>query len=285
MNLYSTAIARARADRRPLPAFNVVDLGMVKGVVSTASRLGVPVIVQASARTAAAYGPSVVRDMIRSAAASAGVDVFVHLDHCHDEALLDGAIRAGFDGIMVDGSHLSYADNVEFTRKWVATAHSAGILVEGELGAIQGIEEGVGAAGTRGEYTAHEVIEFAVETGVDLVGTDVGTAHGLYQAPPEIRYDLISGIVEGSPAGFVVHGGSGLDRAALGRLSACGVAKVNFSTDLKVAWNTALRGLLMECDAVVEPLAAVTAVESAVATVCEEKIAALHGPAGGGHPA
>ena len=76
----------------------------------------------------------------------------LHLDHIPviDEdgkrvdflSIIRRAIELGFDSVMVDGSRLSLADNIEATRSVVELAHAHGIPVEAELGAVIGHENG-----------------------------------------------------------------------------------------------------------------------------------------------
>lgn len=269
VSVFKQAIASGR-----LAAFNVVDLAMAQGAIRAAAASGVCAIIQFSTRTVRHFGASTLSNAVKSMAARWRTQVFVHLDHCADEEVLWDAINGGFDGIMADGSHLDLEDNVRFTRTWVQRAHAAGVVAEGEFGAIGGVEEDVAGGPDGVRVEADAVIDFAIRTGVDLIGTNIGTAHGVYSAPPAIDFDLIERVVPGLPAGLVVHGGSGLSAETLRRLSRLGVAKVNFSTDLKLAWAAGMRTIL-DREANPEPLACARAAEEAVLDVCRAKIEAL----------
>lgn len=257
-----------------LPAFNVVDLAMVRGVASAAAAAGRPVIIQLSSRTVRHYGAAPIAAAVRAAAAAHGARIHLHLDHCSSEVVLEEVIRAEFDGIMVDGSHMDYEANVAFTREWAHQAHESGMFAEGELGAIGGEEEGVVAGLAERRVAIPQLREFVRRTSVDLVGTNIGTVHGPYSEPPSIDFEFVAEIVRSVGAGFVVHGGSGLGPDILGELQRVGVAKINFSTDLKHSWLSAYREALCgQSDS--EPLATVKLAESAVARTAAEKLDAL----------
>jgi tagatose 1,6-diphosphate aldolase GatY/KbaY len=249
---------------------------MVQGAIRAAAAAGVHCIIQFSARTVRHYGARTLANAVRGLADRWNAPVYVHLDHCADEAILADAVGGGFDGIMVDGSHLEIEQNVLLTRRWVVRAHDAGLVVEAELGAIGGVEDDVVAGPEDSRLEAEQVLEFADRTGVDLVGTNIGTAHGLYDAPPSIDFPLVERMILGLSAGLVVHGGSGLSEETLNRFARLGVAKVNFSTDLKIAWAAAVRAALETGDAP-EPLACSRSAEDSVLEICTAKIRALCG--------
>jgi tagatose 1,6-diphosphate aldolase GatY/KbaY len=50
-------------------------------------------------------------------------------------------LDAGYSSVMIDGSHLSFQDNIELTRKAPALARSAGAWIESELGSVPGDED------------------------------------------------------------------------------------------------------------------------------------------------
>lgn len=266
---------------RPVPAFNVVDLAMARGAARAAAASGRPAILQLSARVVEYYGAETVVAVVRAAAAAFDASVFIHLDHCSDGDTIAAAIAAGFDGVMADGSHMEAEVNAEFTRKWAVRARESGVLVEGALGFGADEEDGVLIGRDAGRTSVEQLRSFAEFTGVNLLGTDIGTRHGLYETAPVIDLALVAEFVRAVPAGFVVHGGSGLDRTVLGDLARHGAAKVNFSTDLKYAWAAAARRAVGESTAP-DPLRAVREIERAISEVCSEKIRAL---STGGSPA
>lgn len=82
------------------------------------------------------------------------VPVSLHLDHGTDEGQLTSALSQGFHSLMVDGSALPLEANSALTRRVVAAAHAAGVLVEAELGRIAGEEDGVTVADLEARMTS-----------------------------------------------------------------------------------------------------------------------------------
>ncbi len=194
----------------------------------------------------------------------------MHLDHCSDDQILAAALDAGFDGVMADGSHLSFEQNVSWTREWAVRAHALGAAIEGELGSIKGVEEGHTGGDGSGTPTPETYMTFARETAVDLLGAEIGTAHGIYTQDPAIRFDLLEALADREAPGFVVHGGSGLPQPVVRRLIAHRVAKLNYSTDLKIAWAGGIKPSIVGAG-VPEPVTALRAARSAVAEMALER--------------
>jgi tagatose 1,6-diphosphate aldolase GatY/KbaY len=262
-------IGSSRRNGQPLLAFNIVDLPSALGVLDAARSAVRPVILQVSARTVRFYGTDVVAASLKSAVRAAGVCGFVHLDHCQDDDLIGASLEAGFDGVMVDGSHLPFEANVAWTRRWVEQARATDAVVEGEVTPIVGAEDGIMGADAAAPPEPQEYETFSVGTGVDFLGADIGTAHGLYAVAPTIHFDFLAAVVRPDLPGFVVHGASGLDEGRLRRLARLGVAKLNFSTDLKTAW---FRGITDSTPAgLAEPLKALEGARAAVAAMAKAK--------------
>jgi ketose-bisphosphate aldolase len=269
------AIQDARAEGSPLLAFNVVDLASLFGVMEAARDIRRPVIVQVSARTLEYYGAALLRRVVNETMTRSGAVCFLHLDHARDELIIQQAIEARLDGFMIDASYTPFEENVRITRRWVQRGHAAGMVVEGELGGIRGMEDGVSAGQALPALEPESCIRFHARTQVDLLGTDIGTAHGLYERPPVIDFNLVELLGARIPGRLVVHGGSGLDGTTLKRLVSHGVGKINFSTDLKVAWANAVQEGIK--GGVPEPLAGLQRARSAVAAVVRDKFGLIGG--------
>jgi len=145
--------------------------------------------------------------------------------------------------VMVDGSHLSLAENQDLTRRVTEVAHGCGVAVEGELGYVPG-EEGEDAERHPGEviYTApEEAAGFAAATGVDCLAVSVGTVHGRMRGEPQIDFARLAEIAEAVALPLVIHGGTGLSEDDYARLIASGVTKINYYTALADAAAQAMR--------------------------------------------
>jgi ketose-bisphosphate aldolase len=266
---FRSQISAARATRRPLLAFNAVDLASLAGILDAARRTGRPVIVQWSARTVALYTAHSISAAFRAVLQDRDVNAYLHLDHCADEGILAAALAAGFDGIMADGSHRSFEDNLAWTHGWAARAHDEGAVIEGELGAIHGAEDGFAGAERNAAPDAESYLTFARESGVDLLGADIGTAHGVYAREPIIDFGLLEALANREAPGFVVHGCSGLSESVLGKLVAARAVKLNYSTDLKAAWAGAVAAAVNGTPT--EPVAGLRSARDAIAAMAMER--------------
>jgi fructose-bisphosphate aldolase class II len=200
------------------------------------------------------------------------IPVALHLDHGDSFELCQSCIESGFSSVMIDGSHLSYDDNVALTRKVVEYAHAHDVTVEGELGVLAGIEDEVVAE--QSTYTKPEEVEdFVTKTGVDSLAISIGTSHGAYkfkvkpgEEPPPLRFDILEEVETRIP-GFpiVLHGASsvvpayvelinryggdlagavGVSEEQLRRAAGSAVCKINIDSDGRLAMTAKVREYL-----------------------------------------
>ena len=176
---------------------------------------------------------------VRALSAETGIGVFVNLDHItpdHIDDFIVPALKEGLcSSVMIDASALPFEENVAATRKVVELARPYGVLVEGELGKIKGVEDEI--ASDEAFYTdPEEAAEFVEGTGVDLLAVSVGTQHGVSKGRDLVlRVDLAREIdVRLRSAGFrvplVLHGASGLSGDQVRALVEAGIRKVNKDT-------------------------------------------------------
>lgn len=199
------------------------------------------------------------------------IPIVLHLDHGADFAICKSCIDNGFSSVMIDGSHLSYEENVKLTKKVVQYAHKYGVTVEGELGVLAGIEDDVSAENHH--YTRPEEVEdFVKRTGVDSLAISIGTSHGAYKfkpgTKPEIRLDILKKIEKKLP-GFpiVLHGSSsipqeyvamvnkyggqmpdaiGIPETQLRQAARSAVCKINIDSDGRIIMTGVIRKILTE---------------------------------------
>lgn len=216
-------------------AFNIFNYLSARAVIRAASALNCPVILQTSAATVRKFGPSELGTMLRQLAWNASVNVLIHLDHCQDIDLAKACIDSGaWDAVMYDGSHLPLQENIKNCQEVVKYAHHRGVHVEGELGRIAGVEDGlvVDSADASGA-TLEESVYFVKESGIDAFAPAIGTAHGVYKGVPKLNFDLVADLKKAIDVPIVIHGGTGLSEEAFCKLIRCGGSKVNVSTAIK----------------------------------------------------
>ncbi len=224
-------------------AFNTENMEMVQAVVAAAEELKAPVIIQTTPSTLKYAGPDVFYANVAAAAKKASVPVVMHLDHGDSFGLAMQAFRAGYTSIMIDGSHHVYDENVEITKSVVDVCHFGGVPVEAELGKVGGKEDDLD--GGNGGYTVpSEAADFVEKTGVDSLAVAIGTAHGVYKGIPKLDVDRLSEIRKLVDIPLVLHGTSGVPDDAVRECIKRGICKVNYATDLRIAFSGGVKEYL-----------------------------------------
>lgn len=214
--------------------FDLVSLDFLEAIMAAAEAKRAPVILSLAESHFEYYDFELAMEAAELAARRATVPVAIHLDHgaSHESAVR--AINAGCNGVMVDASQSTFADNVALTRKVVAMAHSCGVPVEGELGYVAGVE-GEDAEKHPGDviYTSvDEASTYVEQTQVDFLAISIGTVHGRMQGQPDLDIERLTHINAALNIPLVIHGGTGLSDAQFQALIANGVAKINYYTAL-----------------------------------------------------
>lgn len=218
-------------------AFSTYSIELTSGVLRAAEQLGTPVIIQAGSSAFRYAGRDALAAATVAAARQAAVRVGVHLDHCRDLQEIEFCIAAGYTSVMVDGSHLSFEQNVALTRSVIDRAHDAGVWVEAELGSIAGDEDASGRATAKPPLTdVDQAGEFVDRTGVDCLAVAIGNVHGYSARPAELDLGLLADIRAACAVPLVLHGASGVPDAQLLAAIELGVAKVNINTELRKAF-------------------------------------------------
>lgn len=226
------------SEQRGVAAFNVFGYEDAKAVTDAAEKLGRPVILMVNKPAAAHMGLAVIGGILLQLAKNAQVPVGVHLDHATEFKVINEAIELGFTSVMLDASQFPFDENVRRSKEVVSLAHSHGVSVEAEIGAV-GYS---GAIGYKARYTEpSEAGEFVVETKVDAVAVAVGTVHRMQQQGASIQFERLKSIYERTGTPLVIHGSSGIRDEELKELAACGVRKVNFGTVLRMAFGQEMR--------------------------------------------
>ena len=259
-------------------AFNVNNMEIVQGITEAAKAVNAPVILQVSKGARAYANHTYLVKMVEAAVQETGLPIALHLDHGPDFETCKACIDGGFSSVMIDGSHLSFEENIALTKKVVDYAHDRGVTVEGELGRLAGVEDEVQVSAEDSSYTRpEEVEEFATRTGCDSLAIAIGTSHGAYKftaeqctrnekgilVPPPLRFDILEEVSKRLP-GFpiVLHGASsvpqefvkiinenggkmpdavGIPEEQLREAAKSAVCKINIDSDLRLAMTACIR--------------------------------------------
>ena len=143
-------------------------------------------------------------------------------------------------------------ENIANTRKAVEFAAAHGIPVEGELGSIGGKEDSLVSNGNN-LTDPDDAVRFVKETGVYSLAVAIGTAHGVYKETPHLDVKRLKVIRSRVEEPLVLHGASGLTEEQIRACVAEGICKVNFATDLRIAYTKGVRSVLDADAAVRDP--------------------------------
>ena len=254
-------------------AFNVNNMEIIQGITEAAQLERSPVILQVSAG-ARKYAKHVyLTKLVEAAILDTELPIALHLDHGESFEVCKSCIDGGFSSVMIDGSKYSFEENIAMTKQVVDYAHARGVVVEGELGKLAGIEDAVNVSAEDAMFTnPAEVEEFVSRTGVDSLAIAIGTSHGAYKfkpgTKPRLRFDILEEVERRLP-GFpiVLHGSSsvpqefvkivneyggsmpdaiGIPEEMLRQAAKMAVCKINIESDLRLCMTAAVRKHLVE---------------------------------------
>lgn len=291
--------AKAYAGGYAIGAFNVNNMEIIQGITEAAKELNAPVILQVSAGARKYANHTYLTKLVEAAIKETDLPIALHLDHGDSFELCKACIDGGFSSVMIDGSHHSYEDNVELTRKVVEYAHKYNVTVEGELGRLAGIEDAVNVSDEDSCFTnPAEVQDFVERTGVDSLAIAIGTSHGAYKFKPgqnpQLRFDILQEVSERLP-GFpiVLHGASsvvpefveiinqyggqmpdaiGIPEEMLRKAATMAVCKINIDSDLRLAMTAAIRKYMAENPSHFDPRQYLSPARAAIKGMVAHKI-------------
>ncbi|MBQ9925696.1 MAG: ketose-bisphosphate aldolase, partial [Clostridia bacterium] len=261
-------------------AFNVNNMEIIQGITEAAAQEKSPVILQVSAGARKYAKHNYLVKLVEAAIAETDLPLALHLDHGENFEICKSCIDGGFSSVMIDGSKYSFEDNIALTKQVVDYAHARGVVVEGELGKLAGIEDDVNVAAEDAQFTdPAQVEEFVARTGVDSLAIAIGTSHGAYKfkpgQKPRLRFDILEDIqkrIDGFP--IVLHGASsvpqefvamvnqyggrmpdaiGIPEEMLRQAAQMAVCKINIDSDLRLAMTGSIRQYMAEHPADFDP--------------------------------
>ena len=278
-------------------AFNVNNMEIIQGIMEGATAENAPVILQVSAGARKYANHTYLMKLIEAAVETSGLPIAVHLDHGPDFETCKSCIDGGFTSVMVDGSHLSFEENIALTRRVVEYAHDRNITVEAELGRLAGVEDDIKVSHEDSSYTRPEdVEEFVTKTGCDSLAIAIGTSHGAFKfkGEPKLRFDILEDVSRRLP-GFpiVLHGASsvipeyvaminqyggkmdgaqGVPETMLRQAASMAVCKINIDSDLRLAFTGVIRKHFAEHPDHFDPRQYLSEARSALAGMVRHKI-------------
>ncbi|MCI8927009.1 MAG: class II fructose-1,6-bisphosphate aldolase [Lachnospiraceae bacterium] len=249
-------------------AFNVNNMEIVQAITEAADELKSPIILQCSSGARKYAKHAYLVHLVKAALEETNIPIALHLDHGGDFEICKQCIDGGFTSVMIDGSSLSYEDNIAVSKKVADYAHERGVVVEAELGTLAGVEDDVKVEHGSESYTQPDQVEdFVNRTGVDSLAIAIGTSHGAYKfkpgQKPQLRFDILEEVTRRLP-GFpiVLHGASsvlpkyvdiinanggklddaiGIPEDMLRQAAKSAVCKINIDSDLRLGLTAGIR--------------------------------------------
>lgn len=288
-------------------AFNVNNMEIVQGITEAAKEVNAPLILQVSSGARKYANHTYLMKLVEAAIIETNLPICLHLDHGDTFELCKSCIDGGFTSVMIDGSHHSFQENIELTKKVVEYAHPRGVVVEGELGRLAGIEDKVNVSAADASYTnPAEVEEFVTKTGVDSLAIAIGTSHGAYKfkpgTKPQLRFDILEEVEKRLPQfPIVLHGASsvipefvqminenggkmpdaiGVPEDMLRQAAKMAVCKINIDSDLRLAMTGSIRKYFAEHPDHFDPRQYLKPARAAITELVKNKLVNVLGCAG-----
>ena len=236
----------AQKNHYAVGAFNVENMEMVMAVLAAAEQQNSPVIMQTTPGTVKYAGFDFYFANVRTAAERTKIPVVMHLDHGNSFAMAMQAFRAGYTSIMIDGSKLPFEENIALTKSVVDVCHASNVPVEGELGKVGGKEDDLENDDDNPYTDPQEAKIFVERTGVDSLAIGIGTAHGVYKGIPNVNMEVLSAVRQVVDVPLVMHGTSGVPDEQVREAVSRGICKVNYATDLRIAFTDGVKKFMAE---------------------------------------
>ena len=246
----------AQKNRYAIGAFNVENMEMIQAVIAAAEAENAPVIMQTTPSTLRYADTSLYSAMAKAAAEKSSVPVAIHLDHGSSFELCEKATKDGYTSLMIDGSKLPLDENIALAKKVVEMAKTYPLCqtVEAELGKLGGKEDDVEVKDGEDACTdPDEAVQFVEESGIDSIAVAIGTAHGFYKGTPKLEFERLAEIRNKISAPLVLHGSSGIPDEDVQKSITLGICKVNFATELRVAYTDVVKKCIADDASVYDP--------------------------------
>jgi len=270
-------ILEAQRGGYAIGSFNTSDLEITKAIVSAATRLKAPVMIETSEKAIGYAGLEEIAGIVKSAAKNARIPVALHLDHGTNLDLINRCLEVGYTSIMFDGSKLSFEENQILTRQAVEMAHRKNVPCEGELGSIMkapkksAFRQVYPIAIDKGFTDPNLVSEFVRNTGIDFLAISFGSQHGIGDNE-ELDIDLLKEINSKTSIPLVLHGASGVPESDVKKAIKNGISKINIDTDIRHTFSKAIFEIPKKFPELSDPRDIMGKVMSEIQKVVEEKI-------------
>lgn len=243
----------AQRDGYAVGAFNAENMEMVMAIITAAEKMQSPVIIQTTPSTVEYGKLANFVGLVTAATKNSTVPVALHLDHGNSFELCMKALRLGYTSIMIDGSHGTFEENVRLTKAVYDSCAPTKVSVEAELGKVGGKEDNLDGGNDQPYTNPLEAKEFVERTKIDSLAIAIGTAHGVYKGVPKLDLNTLNEIRKVIDIPLVLHGTSGVDDDVVRECIKRGICKVNYATDLRIAFTKGVKEVLSAHPETIDP--------------------------------
>lgn len=272
----NSMLTKARNEKYAVPQFNINNLEWAKYILEECECLKTPVILGVS-EGASKYmgGYNVVSKMVEALIKDLNISIPVclHLDHGSSLEVCNSALQAGFSSVMIDASKYSLDDNIKITKSVVDIAKKYNASVEAEIGHVGGTEDNI----TSEELFARtdECVKMCSLVKLDALAPALGSVHGLYKGEPNLDFTRMLEISVKTSLPLVLHGGTGIPDDKILQSIDCGICKINFNTELQLAWKRHVDNFVSQNPNVYDPRKVIGSGEKAIKAVVRTKVTLL----------
>lgn len=269
-------LEKAKVGKYAVTHFNINNLEWAKYILEECQTLKAPVILGVS-EGAAKYmgGYNVITGMVKGLIKDLkiSIPVALHLDHGSTFEACKNALEAGFSSVMIDASKYALNDNIAITKEVVSLAKKYGASVEAEIGHVGGSEDGMASESLFAR--TDECLVMVSKTKITALAPALGSVHGLYKGEPNLDFARMLEIGTKVNMPLVLHGGTGIPDEKLLQAIECGTCKINFNTELQIAWKRALDNFISQNPGEYDPRKVIGSGERAIKAVVRTKVSLL----------
>lgn len=236
-------IRKAYEGHYAIPAINTQGgtYDIIRAICMAAEELGSPIILAHYLATGTYSGHDWFFETAKWMASRISVPVAIHLDHGDSYEHCLQMLKLGFTSIMYDGSALPVEENAARTQEVIKACHVFGVPVEAEIGELVRVDDKGNIIGSSNVVEPENVKRFLQLCNPNSLAIGIGNAHGFYNGPVDIRIDILEQCRDFTDIPFVLHGCTGMSDNLVRQAIACGVAKINFGTQIRYQYINYLK--------------------------------------------
>lgn len=254
-------------------AFNACNLEIAQAIIWAAEAKKAAVTLQVTETSLEYAGFNPLVSMLKTLIEETEILIDLHLDHGKNFDTIARCIESGFTSVQIDGSKLSFDENVELTKKVVKFAHKKGVFVQGELDKTPGshcVSTSLDDIAKFGFTDPIQAKDFVDKTGVDSFAVSIGNAHGF--GDTKLNFEVLKQVRNVLNIPLVMHGGSGIPKDLIRQAIKLGISAINIDSEIGAVFTDAIKKYFKKPVENPDPRKYLELARDAAQRVVEEKI-------------